>query len=815
MKFNKQKGARCLALLLAAALLITESLPVVALAEAPEDQPPPGNEMVSVTEEKMGDIAVEGFGAGSQPESEEETLPAPEEDKEAPVEEEAEETPASDTEPAEAPIGVLSDTVLPAEEADAVYQTADGMWVTGSVTEAVNQVMDGGTIKLLRDVTVNHNDNVALLIQDKEVTIQGEGHTLCLERGSLTLRETGRLHLGQPGYRESLTITSQDDSNYIVYMTGHAKLEMHDGVTLGPSKAGGQPAGVYLDSDASFIMHGGQIRDCENWASVSGGVLIAGNASFEMEDGVIENCTGYTGGAVVLNPSGAMGGDNTGNCRFRMSGGEIRNCSSRIRGGGALLAYTASAVQVDITGGKITDCTALENASGGGIYLYVNSSSARINLSGVTISGCKAAYGGGAFLAVENAEIGDGTVFTGNTARNSGGGLCLMSRKGIRFGKAEFRDNQSGYGGGIALYGGQNDLSAAVVCGNTASVAGDDLCAIENSFGVTSLVLPAGFGGNRLKDCGHPADQWYLDNRDNRWKCPGVDESISRMNTPVSGMVSTADYTTTLGLKAAHGLVKTEPVVVTPADLTVYSGGAGYQGLVEYSGNAAGQENGIPQPGYYITLPDSLNRLLSSEGGTPNLSGKLTFLYDDHAGTTRRWDLVLYGTGQNSTDSRTGAQNPARYVYKMQPSGEQQAPVRVLVVNADTHVSMLSDNFTPHSHREYQNCRMMIYPDGLNAGYVSARLTVGDKSYTCPAEIADGFLVVRSFTDRTTFALAETADAVAPAGITALAADGTTYFVNHSNVELTDTGSVRLLADTVREEETVIRYLKECLCAIK
>ena len=173
-----------------------------------------------------------------------------------------------------------------------------------------------------------------------------------------------------------------------------------------------------------------------------------------------------------------------------------------------------------------------------------------------------------------------------------------MSRKGIRFGKAEFRDNQSGYGGGIALYGGQNDLSAAVVCGNTASVAGDDLCAIENAFGVTSLVLPAGFGGNRLKDCGHPADQWYLDNRDNRWKCPGADESISRMNTPVSGMVSTADYTTTLGLKAAHGLVKTEPVVVTPADLTVYSGGAGYQGLVEYSGNAAGQENGIPQPGY-------------------------------------------------------------------------------------------------------------------------------------------------------------------------------------------------------------------------
>ena len=178
MKFNKQKGGRCLALLLAAALLITESLPVVALAEAPEDQPTPGNEMDSVTEEEMGDIAVEGFGAGSQPESEEERLPAP-------VEEEAEETPASDTEPAEAPIGVLSDTVLPAEEADAVYQTADGMWVTGSVTEAVNQVMDGGTIKLLRDVTVNHNDNVALLIQDKEVTILGEGHTLCLERGVL------------------------------------------------------------------------------------------------------------------------------------------------------------------------------------------------------------------------------------------------------------------------------------------------------------------------------------------------------------------------------------------------------------------------------------------------------------------------------------------------------------------------------------------------------------------------------------------------------------------------------------------------------
>lgn len=76
---------------------------VVALAEASEDQPPPGNEMVSVTEEEMGDIAVEGFGAGSQPEREEERLPAPEEDKEAPVEEEAEETPASDTEPGRGP----------------------------------------------------------------------------------------------------------------------------------------------------------------------------------------------------------------------------------------------------------------------------------------------------------------------------------------------------------------------------------------------------------------------------------------------------------------------------------------------------------------------------------------------------------------------------------------------------------------------------------------------------------------------------------------------------------------------------------------
>lgn len=149
-------------------LCCTESPAVVALAEAPEDSRLPGNEMVSVTEEEMGDIAVEGFGAGSQPESEEEKLPAPEEDKDAPAEEGTEETPASDTEPAEASIGVLSDTVLPAEEADAAYQTADGMWVTGSVTEAVDQVMDGGTIKLLRDVTVNHNDNVALLIQTRK-----------------------------------------------------------------------------------------------------------------------------------------------------------------------------------------------------------------------------------------------------------------------------------------------------------------------------------------------------------------------------------------------------------------------------------------------------------------------------------------------------------------------------------------------------------------------------------------------------------------------------------------------------------------------
>lgn len=389
-----------------------------------------------------------------------------------------------------------------------------------------------------------------------------------------------------------------------------------------------------------------------------------------------------------------------------------------------------------------------------------------------------------------------------------------MSRNGIRFGKAEFRDNQSGYGGGISLYGGQNDLSAAVVCGNTASVAGDDLCAIENSFGVTSLVLPAGFGeiGSRTADIRQISGTWITATIAGSVRArmsPQQDEYARERDGFHSGLYHNA------GTESGTWPGQDRAGCGDTGGSHRVFGRRSYQGLVEYSGNAAGQENGIPQPGYYITLPDSLNRLLSSEGGTPNLSGKLTFLYDDHAGTTRQWDLVLYGTGQNSTDSRAGAQNPARYVYKMQPSGDQQAPVRVLVVNADTHVSMLSDNFTPHSHREYQNCRMMIYPDGLNAGYVSARLTVGDKSYTCPVEIADGFLVVRSFTDRTTFALAETADAVAPAGITALSADGTTYFVNHSNVELTDTSSVRLLADTVREEETVIRYLKECLCAIK
>lgn len=393
MMFLSNKKREKAALFLAAVLLYMFWLPLAAWAEGGAT-PSSGDLHVEVTEETAEDVSAALPGGGNVPE---ETAEMP-----LPGGAEGAETPALD--PA---TGAPRYIVAPTEDAEATYQIEGGNWVNGTLTEAFRSVCDGGTIKLLRDVTINNNDNTALLLRDKTATLLGADHAVCLERGSLLVDGTGTLNLGREGEEGTLGISSKDDPNCIINLRGSGAVHMYEGVTLGPSRAGGQPAGVFLEQQSSFTMHGGTITDCENWAAVTGGVLIAGNARFTMEGGEIRNCKGYLGGAVGLNPGTAIGPDVSGNAAFVMTGGKITNCTDISNGGGAVFAYTARAITVDIRGGEITGCSSTAG-NGGGLFLYVNNNSATVNLSGVTISGCTAKHGG-ALALLATAALPSGT----------------------------------------------------------------------------------------------------------------------------------------------------------------------------------------------------------------------------------------------------------------------------------------------------------------------------------------------------------------------------------------------------------------------
>ena len=78
-------------------------------------------------------------------------------------------------------------------------------------------------------------------------------------------------------------------------------------------------------------------------------------------------------------------------------------------------------------------------------------------------------------------------------------------------------------------------------------------------------------------------------------------------------------------------------------NLTVYTGGEGYSGVIGDDGKFV--SNDFPEMGFYFVLPQSINDLLGSTGGTAvNLTDKVALTYNDPStGTTRRWSLELYG----------------------------------------------------------------------------------------------------------------------------------------------------------------------------
>ena len=241
-------------------------------------------------------------------------------------------------------------------------------------------------------------------------------------------------------------------------------------------------------------------------------------------------------------------------------------------------------------------------------------------------------------------------------------------------------------------------------------------------------------------------------------------------------------------------------VTVTPADITLYTGGTGYSGIVGNDGNLVKDEtNGLPEPGYYIQLPEALNKALLdalnlAEGNVLDLSDYVTFTYDD--GTNARiWALALY-------DEDGTSQAYGKNVYRLLPTAAGQDPVR-LQITGDTveEGKVLTDDvFEIHLDGDlYREYDMAIYSGTLDPGQVKLTFKTNDqlgelsgKSYSVDTE--SGNLKIRGVTDE---AESSTVGTETASGFRAEVLEGTTYSINGSNIGVKDDADIHLLVDEI------------------
>ena len=261
---------------------------------------------------------------------------------------------------------------------------------------------------------------------------------------------------------------------------------------------------------------------------------------------------------------------------------------------------------------------------------------------------------------------------------------------------------------------------------------------------------------------------------------------------------------------------------IQPADITIYTGGDGYESVVTGSGDSqvGTASDGLPEPGFYVELPAALNQFMinnanqedvreveiTDEDGTVttqkvvDLSAYLSFTYKDDQGNTRLWKLERY-------DKQTGNDSMAysRYIYRILPAvvGDETIPIR-LQFEAPDGTLTTSDDFTIHLDGLFQEYGMSIYPGALNQDMVKAQITLNETKTDYDTVVDKGKLTVRGVTDQNTITT-EVVKGDAPADevedITAHVPGDTQFYINESQLEVADPSKVELLVDSIVPDE--------------
>ena len=297
------------------------------------------------------------------------------------------------------------------------------------------------------------------------------------------------------------------------------------------------------------------------------------------------------------------------------------------------------------------------------------------------------------------------------------------------------------------------------------------------------------------------------------------------------------------------GIADAQQIVIVPADITIYQGGNGYDGVLTDlddgiadgdNEQATTNDNGLPEPGYYFILPYELNDYLGGAGNVIDLSGKLQLDYvnQQNADDKRGWTLELYNPDASPEDNMAYG----KYVYRLVP--QQDIPVR-LEINAplldengnkqyDDEGNVLmhfvsSDNFTVRLNSLFQEFSMKLWTDPeVDRTQVTAQVQDKDNNneWTDANEVLEGEnsvqgiargtakLTVRGTTNEDVVTPVQDAAPESLTGITAVGNEKNEYVTNESNIPVVpneDENNVALLADSIVSESETAQALKSAV----
>mgnify|MGYP000392951941 CR=1 FL=1 len=243
-------------------------------------------------------------------------------------------------------------------------------------------------------------------------------------------------------------------------------------------------------------------------------------------------------------------------------------------------------------------------------------------------------------------------------------------------------------------------------------------------------------------------------------------------------------------------------VTIAPADIVAYTGGRGYGSVVGGDGQLHDSVEGLPEPGYHISLSEDAIEWLAEQVGSiepQDLSEYLAFTYDD-GDVTRRWELEYMGIYES--DAETG--DPLRYVYRLNSTGGAP-PVRLQYWDGSSYV--FDDDIDMSETAVNASYTMSLYPGSLDQGLVKAVLTVGDESIEAEALAGTGTLTVLSTVNKDGNTTEIGGDAGAVDGGSVTAVGDAEYYVNDTEVPITDPDRVKLLVDEVSNSSEYVEAM--------